>query len=70
MDNFKGGITLMVIGLLLAFLTYKKYDIFWGSHNTKILRKYFGDKVTSVIFYLLSILFIIFGYLVAKGIVL
>lgn len=70
MDNVRGGITLIFIGIILGFITYKKYSIFWESHNTKVLRKFLGDNITSVVLYILGILFVVFGFLVSKGIVL
>ncbi|MDR7856596.1 hypothetical protein [Tissierella sp.] len=69
MDNVRGGITLILIGFFLSFITYKKYSFFWDFFNTKLLRKYLGNEVTSVALYLVSIVLIIAGFLVYKGIV-
>lgn len=70
MDNVRSGITLIVIGIILGFITYKKYNLFWDSHNTKVLRKYLGDNVTSIALYIVSIVLMVVGLLVSKGIIL
>jgi hypothetical protein len=70
MDNVRGGITLILIGFFLSFITYKKYSFFWDFFNTKVLRKYIGNEVTSVALYLVSIVLIVVGFLLSKGIIL
>ena len=69
MDNVRGGITLVLVGFFLGFITYKKYSFFWDFFNTKLLRKSLGNDVTSAVLYLVSIILIVTGFLVSKGIV-
>lgn len=69
MDNVSGGISLSLIGFFLGFITYKKYNFFWNFFNTRLLRKFLGDGLTSNILYIVSIVLIVTGMLVATGIV-
>jgi len=69
MNNVRSGIMLVLIGFFLGFITYKKYSFFWDFFNTRLLRKYLGDDVTTIALYLVSSLLIIVGFLLSKGIV-
>ncbi|MFA5635410.1 MAG: hypothetical protein WC977_05835 [Anaerovoracaceae bacterium] len=69
MDSVAGGILLTLIGFFLGFITYKKYNLFWNIINTRLLRRLLGDTATSIILYLVSILFIAIGVLLAVGLV-
>jgi len=69
MDRVLSGITLALIGLFLGFITYKKYSFFWNFFNTRLLRKYLGDNFTSATLYVVSIVFIVFGFLLSLNII-
>lgn len=69
MENVTGGLLLALIGLLLSYITYKKINFFWNFINTKLLRKYLGDNLTSLVLYIVSIILIITGVMVALSII-
>lgn len=69
MNNITGGLLLALVGFFLGFITYKKYSFFWNAFNTRILRKYLGDKVTLVICYIVSFVLAITGIFVATGMI-
>ncbi len=69
MASIVGGVLLAVMGYFLAFMTYKKWSLFWSSVNTRLLREYLGDSVTSTILYVLSMVFFLLGVLLAAGVV-
>ena len=55
--------------MYLGFITYKKYNFFWNFFNTRLLRKFLGDSVASNTLYIVSMVLIVTGMLVATGIV-
>ena len=69
MENVTGGLLLALIGLLLSYITYKKINIFWNFINTKLLRNYLGDILTCLVLYIVSIILIITGVMVALSII-
>lgn len=69
MNNVSSGILLTLIGFFLGFITYKKHNWFWNSFNARLLRRFFGNAATSIILYVISILFIVAGVLLAFGLV-
>ncbi|NLK98333.1 hypothetical protein [Defluviitalea saccharophila] len=66
-QNTIGGILLILIGVFLGFITYKKYSLFWNIINTRLLRKLLGDTVTSIILYIVSIVLIVTGVILTLG---
>ena len=66
-QNTIGCIMLMLIGVFLGFITYKKYNLFWNIIDTRLLRKLLGDTVTSIILYIISIVLIVTGVILALG---
>lgn len=69
MDSIIGGILLALVGFFLGFLTYRKHALFWNFINTRLLRKCLGDTVTLIILYIVSIVLIVVGILLAVGVV-
>ncbi len=67
MNHTVGGLLLAFAGLLLGILTYKKWSIFWDFLETRFFRKYLGDETTATILYVLSVVLIAVGLLVAAG---
>ncbi len=70
MDNFTAGISLILTGIFVWFVTYKKYHLFWDFFDAKLLRRFLGDTLTAYLLYLVSVVFIIIGYLLLKGFIL
>ena len=70
MDNFTAGISLVLTGLFVWFVTYKRVPIFWNFFDTKLIRKFLGDIITAYLLYFLGAVFIVVGILLSKGIIL
>ncbi len=69
MNSFTSGLLLVTVGMLLGILTLIKYKLFWEFLNTRLLRKWIGDFNTSIVLYLVSMLFIIVGILLSLNII-
>ncbi|NMB02042.1 MAG: hypothetical protein GX971_11105 [Firmicutes bacterium] len=68
-DNIVGGILLALAGFSLGFLTHRKSGLFWNFVNTRLLRKYLGDDGTTTILYIVSLVLIAVGTIVAIGLI-
>lgn len=69
MNTTISGLVLMLIGSLLGIINYRKYKVFWEFFNTRLLRKWLGDSVTTVLLYIISIVFIVVGSLLSIGLI-
>jgi len=69
MDNFTAGIALVLTGLFVWFVTYKRVPVFWNFFDTKLIRKFCGDTFTVYLLYFLGSAFIVTGILLSKGII-
>lgn len=69
MDSVIGGLMLILVGFFTGLITYKRYTLFWDSISTKLLRRYLGDAVTSIVLYAIGLVLVIVGVLLAVGVV-
>jgi hypothetical protein len=69
MSTFIPGLSLILVGSFLSIIAYRKYKLFWEFFNTRLLRKWLGDSLTTVLLYIISIVFIITGILLSMGVI-
>jgi hypothetical protein len=69
LDSRTGGALLALVGLFLSSLTFRPPRWFWDSMGTRLLRRWFGDKLTSIFLYVVSFVLTLFGMMLAKGLI-
>ncbi len=43
------GITYIVLGLMMIFLTHYKPPAYWNNNSRTFLRRYIGDRATAIL---------------------